>query len=126
MKRKLRLGIGGIATESCTFSPLHTTIDDFTIWRGDGRQEIYPYLPAWTWRDRDAIEFIPCLKAWATPGGQVTTDAYAEMKAELLVRIETAIRNLAATRSLRSLAADFDVSHETVRRVIRDVSADGA
>jgi microcystin degradation protein MlrC len=91
MNRKRRVGIGGIATESCTFSPLNTTIDDFTIWRGDGMQEIYPYLPAWIWRDRDDIAFIPCLKAWATPGGQVTSDAYAEMKAELLERIEAAL-----------------------------------
>ncbi len=32
---------------------------------------------------------------------------------------ESAIRALAATRSLRSLAADFGVSHETVRAVLR-------
>ncbi len=91
MKRKLRVGIGGIAIESCTFSPLHSTIDDFTIRRGDGMQEIYPYLPAWQWRDRDDIEFIPCLKADATSGGQVTSDAYAKMKVELLDRIEAAL-----------------------------------
>ena len=32
---------------------------------------------------------------------------------------EAAIRALAATKSLRSLAADFGVSHETVRAVCR-------
>jgi hypothetical protein len=32
----------------------------------------------------------------------------------------TAIRALAMTKSLRSLAADFGVSHETVRRLIQD------
>ena len=31
---------------------------------------------------------------------------------------ESAIRVLAQTKSLRSLAADFGVSHETVRRVV--------
>ena len=33
---------------------------------------------------------------------------------------EAAIRSLAGTRSLRSLAADFGVSHETVRAVLRE------
>jgi hypothetical protein len=33
---------------------------------------------------------------------------------------EAEIRALAQTRSLRSLAADFGVSHETVRRAIRE------
>jgi FixJ family two-component response regulator len=32
---------------------------------------------------------------------------------------ESAIRALAATKSLRSLAADFGVSHETIRTVLR-------
>jgi hypothetical protein len=32
---------------------------------------------------------------------------------------EAAIRRLAATKSLRELAADFGVSHETIRTVLR-------
>ncbi len=32
---------------------------------------------------------------------------------------EAGIRALAATKSLRSLAADFGVSHETIRAVVR-------
>ena len=36
---------------------------------------------------------------------------------------EVAVRALAESRSLRSLAADFGVSHETVRRVVRDAAA---
>lgn len=91
MKRKLRIGIGGIAIESCTFSPLHSTVDDFIIRRGDGMREIYPYLPGWIWRGRDDIEFIPCLKAGATSGGQVTSTGYAAMEAELLDRIKAAL-----------------------------------
>lgn len=86
-----RVGIGGIAIESCTFSPLDSTIDDFTIWRGNDMQEIYPYLPNWTWRSRDDLDFIPCFKAEAQSGGPVTSDAYAEMKDELLDRIRAAL-----------------------------------
>jgi hypothetical protein len=38
---------------------------------------------------------------------------------------EAAIRVLAGTRSLRSIAAEFAVSHETVRSIVR-CRADGA
>lgn len=91
MKRQLRIGIGGIAHESCTFSPLPSTREDFTIWRGEEMQELYPFLPTWKWRDRDEIEFLPLLKAWATPSGQVTTHDYEAMRTELLNRIEAAL-----------------------------------
>ena len=87
-----RIGIGGIAIESSTFSPLHSTLDDFRIKRGDDMQEMYPYLPNWTYRDRDRadIEFVPCLKARSIPGGQVVTEVYEQMKAELLERVREA------------------------------------
>ena len=39
---------------------------------------------------------------------------------------EATIRALARTKSLRSLAADFGVSHEAVRRVIRHAKAHAA
>jgi microcystin degradation protein MlrC len=90
-QKRYRIGIGGIAIESSTFSPLHSTLDDFRIGRGDAMQEMYPYLPGWRYRDRDDIDFIPCFKARAIPGGQVTADAYASMKTELLERIEAAL-----------------------------------
>ncbi len=38
---------------------------------------------------------------------------------KLSIDQESAIRALAATKSLRSLATDFGVSHETVRSVVR-------
>jgi microcystin degradation protein MlrC len=86
-----RIGIGGIAIESSTFSPLRSTLDDFRIGRGPEMQEMYPYLTGWRYRDRDDIEFVPCLKARAIPGGQVTADAYQAMKVELLERIREAL-----------------------------------
>jgi microcystin degradation protein MlrC len=86
-----RIGIGGIAIESSTFSPLHSTRDDFGIATGDDMQEMYPYLPNWRYRERDDVEFIPCLKARAIPGGQVVADVYEQMKSDLLDRIRDAI-----------------------------------
>ncbi len=39
--KRYRIGIGGIAIESSTFSPLCATLDDFTILRGDAMLELY-------------------------------------------------------------------------------------
>ena len=44
---------------------------------------------------------------------------YLHRKRKLTPAQEAAVRSLAATKSLRSLAADFAVSHETIRSVIR-------
>ena len=44
----------------------------------------------------------------------------SERPRELSAEERVAIRVLASTKSLRSLAADFGVSHETVRRVLRE------
>ncbi len=49
---------------------------------------------------------------------------YARQRPRRLSEDErSAIRSLADRKSLRSLAADFGVSYETVRRVIRDADA---
>ena len=42
-----------------------------------------------------------------------------ELRRKLTPDQEAAIRSLAGTKSLRALAADFGVSHETVRAVLR-------
>lgn len=44
---------------------------------------------------------------------------YARRQRKLSCADETTIRTLALSKSLRSLAADFGVSHETVRSTIR-------
>lgn len=43
---------------------------------------------------------------------------YSRRTRKLTPAEESAIRALAATKSLRSLAADFEVSHETIRAVL--------
>ncbi len=82
--RTIRIAIGGIATESCTFSSLLTTLDDFTIYRGDNLlcETLYPFLDQF-----EAIEFLPTLKAHALPSGSVEATAYQTLKAEFLSRL---------------------------------------
>ena len=86
-----RIGIGGIAIESSTFSPLHSTLEDFTLLRGDDLLSRYPFMPGWNFQNRDDITWLPCLHARAIPGGAVESAAYAQLKHTLLVNIQAAL-----------------------------------
>jgi microcystin degradation protein MlrC len=83
-----RIGIGGIAIESSTFSPLHATLDDFTIQRGDEIVEGYPYFANGAFEGRQDVEWLGTLRARAIPGGAVEAASYETMKSELLERLE--------------------------------------
>jgi microcystin degradation protein MlrC len=74
----MRIAIGGIATESCTFSPLPTRYDDFRIQRGTDLLASYAFLP------RYEAEYLPTLRARALPGGSVEMSAYQQIKNEFL------------------------------------------
>jgi microcystin degradation protein MlrC len=74
-----RIAIGGIATESCTFSTLPTRLEGFSIARGQNLLPRYPFLSKFA-----DVEFVPIVQASAIPGGPVESLAYAEIKAELL------------------------------------------
>ena len=76
----MRIALGGIAIESCTFSPLPSRLNDFTIRRGAEFLDRYPFLADYDGR----AEFVPLLYARALPGGSVEPDAYAAMKGEYL------------------------------------------
>ncbi|HZG66037.1 MAG TPA: M81 family metallopeptidase, partial [Herpetosiphonaceae bacterium] len=86
-----RIGIGGIAIESSTFSPLLSTREDFTVLHGDAMLARYPFMPGWSFRGRDDIAWLPCLHARSLPGGSVVRAAYDEMKQELLGRVRAAL-----------------------------------
>lgn len=81
----MRIAIGGIATESCTFSTLPTKLDDFRIIReGDvGFNELYPFL-----KNYDEIEFVGTITAKALPGGPVEPAAYETIKNDLLTQLK--------------------------------------
>lgn len=81
--RKARIAIGGIATESCTFSTLPTRLEGFSIARGTNLLPRYPFLSKF----EDAT-FVPILQASGIPGGSVEASAYAEIKAELLEQLQ--------------------------------------
>ena len=85
-------------------------VQNLSGWRGrilvpDFRAPAVPFAPRW-------------------PAGSRRDDPasrrYRARPRKLTPADEAAIQALAATRSLRSLAADFGVSHETVRAVLRE------
>ena len=86
-----RIGAGGIAIESCTFSPLPSTLDDFRVLRGDELIERYPFMPEWRFRGRTDLNWFPTLQGKAIPGGPVRRDVYDALKAELLQRLDAAL-----------------------------------
>ncbi len=91
MSKSYRIGIGGIAIESSTFSPLPATIDDFVIHRGEEIVANYPYFENGTFEGRDDVEWFGTLKARAIPGGPVERESYEAMKGELLERLRAAL-----------------------------------
>ncbi len=80
----MRIAIGGIATECCTFSPLLNELEYFQVRRGDELLAGYPFL-----KQFDA-EYIPTLQARAIPGGSVAASAYQTLKGEFLELLRAA------------------------------------
>ena len=83
----MRIAVGGIATESCTFSPFLTQMDAFRIGRGAEllNETRFPFL------NKFSATFLPLLNAHAIPGGSVAADVYASLKAELLEELEKVV-----------------------------------
>ncbi len=80
----MRIAVGGIAHESCTFSPLPTTLSDFRLTQHGDRQfnVLYPFLKSFPEAD-----FFGTVTAKAIPGGPVETSAYGTIRAEILERL---------------------------------------
>lgn len=91
MTKQYRIGIGGIAIESSTFSPLPSVTDNFVIQRGDEIAASYPYFENGTFEGRQDVTWLGTLKARSIPGGPIASDSYAEMKSELLERLKAAL-----------------------------------
>ncbi len=75
----MRIAIGGLHIECCSFSPLPTSSGDVTQLRGESLRELYPFLP-----DFPDVEFVPIIRGRATPGGPLETAVYQQIKGEFL------------------------------------------
>jgi len=75
----MKIGIGGFSCECCTFSPLPSTADDFTVLQGDSLLKPYTFL-----KHYPDIIFKPLVRARALPGGFIERNFYDRFKAEFL------------------------------------------
>lgn len=91
MEKQYRIGIGGIAIESSTFSPLPSVTENFVIHRGEEIVASYPYFENGTFEGRQDVTWLGTLKARSIPGGPITAESYAEMKGELLERLDASL-----------------------------------
>lgn len=83
-----RIGIGGIAIESSTFSPQKTGMDSFVIQRGSEYLEQTPYFVDGTFEGRTDVSWLPSLKARSLPNGVVLAETYQLLKTEMLELIQ--------------------------------------
>ena len=97
----MRIAIGGISVENSNFSPVPTTLPDFTVLRGDellvGERYLGGVAQSHGVEARPDltpggvhVEFAPTLFARALPGGPLAADAYGALKTELLERLAAA------------------------------------
>jgi len=71
----MKIGIGGLHIESCTFSPLLSQEADFRILRDEALLASYPFID-------QGITHFPLLHARAIPGGPIARPFYEKFKAE--------------------------------------------
>jgi microcystin degradation protein MlrC len=95
-----RIFIGGIATETSTFSPVPTGLADFQscgVFHGDATAHAPSHFtaPLHVWRRRaeaDGHEVVEGLMAFAEPGGTTTRAAWSVLKEQLLADVSAAGR----------------------------------
>jgi microcystin degradation protein MlrC len=89
MTARRKIAVGGIAIESCTFSPLVTRAEDFLeIRRGPDVLRRHPHLAHPPFAGRADVEWTGLFHARALPGGVVAREVYEGFKREILVRLD--------------------------------------
>ena len=79
----MKIAIGGLACECCTFSPLINREEDFSIWKGADLLKRYPFISSYA-----EVTAVPLFYASAIPGGPVEAQFYIRAKKDFLQRLE--------------------------------------
>ena len=97
----MRLFVASLATETNTFSPVYTDLQDFrdNFYYPPGRHPDVPslcsapFIALREYRDRNpqAIEAIEGSAAWAEPGGVVNREAYLRLRDQILDQLREAL-----------------------------------
>jgi len=126
----MKIFVAGIATETNTFSPVPTGLDDFTVQRGrdvlEGRID-YPGLDLsepWGEQARQrGDEFVFSLNAWAQPSGITLKSAYETLRSEVLDDLRAAMPVDVVLLMLHGamVAQDYDDCEEDILRRVREI-----
>ena len=81
------IAIAGLSCETSTFTHARTELPAFCSLRGNGIVDDHMFLHEGT-QLGDAAEWRGAVTAYALPGGIVTRDAFEELAAEILTRLE--------------------------------------
>ena len=89
----MRIAIGGIMHESNSFSSVQTTLDDFTIHRGEeiiqwwaqAHHEMGGFIEG---ASTYGYDLVPLIMANATPSGPVTASTFETLVDELLLALK--------------------------------------
>lgn len=76
----MRIAIAGLHIEACTFSPLRSRAEDFTIRRGDALLSRYAGFIG----KYEGVTFVPLIHARAIPGGPIARNFYNANKSEVV------------------------------------------
>jgi microcystin degradation protein MlrC len=79
----MKIAIGGIASENCTFSSLLSREEDFMVLRGEDLLARYPFM-----QSNQGVSSIPLMYARALPGAPVEAGFYGRVKKEFLQKLE--------------------------------------
>lgn len=131
----MKIFAAGIATESNTFCPVPTSLEDFLVQRGNdvaaGRIE-HPSLnlhePWGKQAEARGDEFVFSLMAWAQPSGTTMKSAYQALREEMLSDLEAAMPVDIVLLNLHGamVAQGYDDCEEDMIRRVRDIVGSNA
>lgn len=131
----MKIFAAGIATETNTFSPIPTSLEDFFVQRGKdvlaGRID-HPSLDlSVIWGEQakqHGYEFCFSLNAWAQPSGMTSREAYESLRDEVLQDLRTAMPVDIVLLNLHGamVAHGYDDCEEDIIRRVRAIAGEHA
>lgn len=126
----MRIFAAGLATETNTFCPVPTALEDFSVQRGEGvimGQAPHAGLDLYElWGERVEAAggvFIPSLNAWAQPSGVTVKSTYESLRDEILADLRAAapVDVVLLTLHGAMVAQGYDDCEQDVIRRVREI-----
>jgi microcystin degradation protein MlrC len=121
----MRIAIAAFGTESSTFSPHRTSLEDFVVLQGEELKDHYDFLDRLVPSDR-SVEWVPVYSAQAGAGGLVNQEAFDGIVAHIVSGLESAgpVDGLYLDLHGAASVAGRNRAEETLLKKIRSVIGD--